>query len=100
MLNVTTAATYSTTALLAAAAAGWDPAPLGEAGVIVDLARGRDAIAWSTATGTIDRYTVIGWPSTGPALGGAFVLERPDGGLVGIVDIGESPASIELDVSA
>jgi hypothetical protein len=98
---LTLGAALSSTALYAADSPGSDLEPVGGAEMIVDLIQGQEAILWSSVTGTVNQYQVLGWPTTDGEneLGGALVIERPTDGTVGVIDIGEKPMSIEFDVS-
>jgi hypothetical protein len=91
-----TAAAYGGAAVFTAPSPGSNLTPEGGAELIVDLIQGQETVLWSTISGTVTGYQVLGWPSSEGQhdLGGALVIERPDSGLVGVIDFGEKPMSI------
>jgi hypothetical protein len=84
----------------AAPAPGTDLHPIDGAGALVDLVQGQEAILWSSLSGPVTGYTVLGWPTRddGTELGGALVIERLDR-MAGVIDIGEKPRSVEFTVN-
>lgn len=91
----------ATTAQFLASSPGSDLEPVGGASSLVDLVQSNESVLWSSLSGTIDSYTVLGWPTSQGEieLGGAMVLERPADGSAGVIDIGEKPMSISFSVS-
>lgn len=98
---VTIAATFSATATFESSAPGHGLEPVGGAGSLISLIQGQEHILWSAFTGTVTSFEVVGWPSTsGDAeLGGALMIERPADGSTGVIDFGERPMSLELQLS-
>lgn len=97
---LTLAAASSTTAIFTASEPGSGLEPVGGAELLIDLVQGQENLLWSSLAGSVELITVVGWPSTEGEhdLGGALVIERPAGGLAGVVEFGERPMSAEFDL--
>lgn len=87
-------------ARFAAPAPGTDLRPSDTAAMLVEIVQGQEAILWSSLSGPVTGFTVIGWPTRagGTELGGALLIERLDR-MAGVIDIGEKPRSVEFTVS-
>lgn len=98
---LTLGAAFSATATFQASEPGSGLEPVGGAADLVSLLQGQEHIVWSALTGSVNSYTVIGWPSaTGDVeLGGAMVIERPSDGATGVIDFGEPPMTLEFEIS-
>ena len=96
---LTIAASFGTTALFSASEPGSGLEPVGGAELLVDLIQGQEHLLWSSLSGPVELVTVTGWPSTDGEheLGGALGIERPENGLVGVVDFGERPMTAEFE---
>ncbi len=86
--------------LFQAPAPGTDLKPIGGADALIDLVQSQQTVLWSSLAGTVNSYTVLGWPEVKGSieLGGAMVLERPSNGLSGVIDIGDKPMSVEFSL--
>lgn len=80
---------------------GSDLKPSNGAEAVIDLIQGHQTVLWSSLAGSVTTIRTVGWPSGDSTheLGGALTLERPDTGLVGIVDFGEKPMSMTFELS-
>lgn len=98
---LTVAAVFSTTALFEASSPGSNLEAVGGAEMIIDLIQGQKTLLWSSLSGTVTGYTVLGWPTNvdGHDLGGALMIAKPENGLAGVIDSGEKPMSASFDVS-
>ncbi|MEE8405855.1 MAG: hypothetical protein V3S32_01755 [Acidimicrobiia bacterium] len=99
---LTVAAAFSTTALFEASSPGSDLEAVGGAEMIIDLVQGRKTLLWSSLSGIVTGYTVLGWPTSvdGHDLGGAVMLAKPENGSAGVIDFGEKPMSASFDLSS
>jgi hypothetical protein len=98
---LTVAAAFSTSALFQAPSPGSNLDPVNGAELIIDLIQGQEALLWSSLSGTVTSYTVLGWPSRvdGQDLGGALMIDKPESNSAGVIDLGEKPMSVDFDVS-
>ena len=98
---LTIAAAFSATATFESSAPGLDLEPVGGAESLISLIQGQEHILWSTLTGTVTSYQIVGWPSeSGNAeLGGALRIERPENGSTGVIDFGEKPMTLEFELN-
>ncbi|MEA1903092.1 MAG: hypothetical protein U9N56_06165 [Actinomycetota bacterium] len=96
-----TAASFSASAVFSAPAPGSNLEPVGGAELLIDLIQGQEHLLWSSLSGNVTSYEVLGWPTSDGEhdLGGALVIERPENGLVGVIDFGEKPMSAEFSIS-
>lgn len=94
------AATTTTVATFSASSPGADLNPMRGAEIVIDLIQGQETVLWSSLTGTVTSVHTVGWPSGDDTheLGGAVMLERPENGLIGVVDLGEKPMSMTFEV--
>jgi hypothetical protein len=94
----TTAAAFSASALYEAPSPGLDLEPVAGAEQVIDLVQGESAILWTALAGEVTSYLMLGWPETHGEveLGGALVLERPEDGGAGVIELGDKPMSIEF----
>ncbi|MFV1962415.1 MAG: hypothetical protein ACC658_11355 [Acidimicrobiia bacterium] len=99
---LTVAAAFSTSALFQAPSPGSNLDPVNGAELIIDLIQGEEALLWSSLSGTVTSYTVLGWPSRvdGQDLGGALMIDKPENGSAGVIDLGEKPMSVDFDVDS
>jgi len=97
---LTVAAAFSTTALFQASSPGSNLEAVSGAEMIIDLVQGQRTLLWSSLSGTVAGYTVLGWPSSvdGHDLGGALMIANPENGLAGVIDFGEKPLAASFDV--
>ncbi len=98
---LTVAAAFSETALFQASSPGSDLEAVSGAEMIIDLVQGQKTMLWSSLSGTVTSYTVLGWPTSvdGHDLGGALMIANPDNGAAGVIDFGEKPMSARFEVS-
>ncbi|MCZ6736459.1 MAG: hypothetical protein O7B77_00610 [Actinobacteria bacterium] len=98
---LTVAAALSQTALFQAPSPGSNLRAGGGAELVIDLVQGQEALLWSSLSGNVTGYTVLGWPSrvAGHDLGGALMIDKPENGLAGVIDFGEKPMSASFDLS-
>jgi hypothetical protein len=98
---LTIAAAFSTTATFESPAPGLGLEPVGGAESLISLIQGREHIFWSALTGTVTSYQIVGWPSQSGdvELGGALMIERPENGSTGIIDIGEKPMTLDFELN-
>lgn len=98
---LTVAAAFSHIALFQAQSPGSDLKAVTGAELIIDLVQGQETLLWSSLSGTVTGYTVLGWPSRvdGHDLGGALMIDKPENGSAGVIDFGEKPMSVSFDVS-
>jgi len=96
-----TAAAFSASAVFEAGAPGSNLNPIDGAELVIDLIQGQEHLLWSSLSGNVASLEVVGWPTSDGTheLGGALMIERPEDGLVGVVDFGEKPMSAEFSVS-
>ncbi len=96
------AAAFSHTALFQAPSPGSDLEAVSGAELVIDLVQGQKTLLWSSLSGTVTGYTVLGWPSSvdGHDLGGALMIANPENGLAGVIDFGEKPMSASFDVDS
>lgn len=95
------AASFTGTALFQADRPGADLAPVGNAAEVVQILQGNGTVLWTTMSGVVTFYRVQGWASTvdGNDLGGGVVIERPEDGRAGVIDLGEKPKTLGFEVS-
>jgi hypothetical protein len=98
---LTVAAAFSTSAIFEAPSPGTNVQPVNGAELVIDLIQGQQTLLWSTLSGNVTSYTVLGWPSQvdGQDLGGALMIENPENGEAGVIAFGEKPMSVEFEVS-
>lgn len=98
---LTVAAAFSASAVFQAPSPGSNLEPVNGAELVIDLIQGQETLLWSSLSGAVTSYTVLGWPSTagGHDLGGAMMIDNPENGLAGVIDLGEKPMSVDFDVS-
>lgn len=94
------AASGTGVAHFASPAPGEDLAPLGEAGALIELVQGGEAILWKALEGTVSSHALLGWPSRDGIhdLGGGLVLERPDNASAGVIQAAEKPQSLTFSI--
>ena len=95
------AAAFSHTALFQAPSPGSDLRAVSGAELVIDLVQGQETLLWSSLSGNVTGYTVLGWPwrVDGHDLGGALMIDRPENGSAGVIVFGEKPMSASFDVS-
>lgn len=98
---LTIAATVSTTASFGAPTPGSSLQPLNGAELVIDLVQGQETLLWSSLGGQVNVHEVIGWPTSDGQhdLGGALMMEKPENGLVGVIDTGERPMSAVFELA-
>ncbi len=98
---LTVAAVFSTTALFEAPSPGSSLEAVGGAEMIIELVQGKKTLLWSSLSGTVTGYTVLGWPTSvdGHDLGGALMFAKPENASAGVIDFGEKPMSASFDLS-
>lgn len=86
-------------AVYAAGGPGENVSPTDGADLLVSLVQSNETILWTSLAGNVSLVKTVGWPSTDGVheLGGALVIEAPGDPLVGTVDIGEKPMTVEFD---
>jgi hypothetical protein len=89
----------SATATFEAANPGELLAPTGDAAALVNLVQGQRSILWTSATGVVDTYRMVGWPvvTDDIEIGGALVMERVSAD-AGVIRFDERPMSLEFDL--
>jgi hypothetical protein len=95
------AASLATTAVFEADRPGADLAPLGGADQLVEVLQGNQTLLWTSLRGPVAFYRVEGWGESigGSDLGGALVIARTHGASSGVIDLGEKPRSLELELA-
>lgn len=85
-------------AVFAAGGPGENLSPTSGAELLVDLTQVNGSILWSSLAGPVKTVETRSWPSDDGTheLGGVLVIEQPDDGLAGTIDIGEDPMSVEF----
>lgn len=94
------AASYSAVAVFEAPRPGADLQPVEGAEHVIQILQGRQSILWTTLEGTVNLYSVFGWPSThdDAELAGAVMIRRPTDGKAGVIDFGEKPQTVIFDL--
>lgn len=96
-----TAATFGADALFEARQPGADLEPVAGAEQVIQLLQGQRSLLWTSLGGTVNAYTVTGWPSQDgdTELGGALMIHRPEDGTAGVIAFGEKPMSLRFELN-
>lgn len=96
-----TAASFAGGALFEAPRPGADLEPVNGAEQMIQLLQGQRSLLWTSLGGTVNTYTVIGWPSRQDEneLGGALMIQRPADGTAGVIAFGEKPMTLHFEVT-
>lgn len=94
------AASLAGGALFEAPGPGADLEPVNGAEQLIQLLQGQRSLLWTSLGGTVEAYTVIGWPSRqgDSELGGALMIQRPEDGTAGVIAFGEKPMSLHFEL--
>ena len=95
-----TAASFAGGAFFEAPAPGADLEPVNGAEQVIQLLQGQRSLLWTSLGGTVEAYTVIGWPSRqgDSELGGALMIQRPEDGTAGVIAFGEKPMTLHFEL--
>lgn len=98
---VVTAGSLGASALFESPRPGAALQPVSGAETLVRLVQGRGSLLWTTLTGPVEVYEVLGWPGIDGdnELGGALMIRKPENGTSGVIDIGEKPKSVRFQLS-
>jgi hypothetical protein len=85
----------ATSAVFTADRPGADLSPLAGSGALVEILQGNRSVLWTSLSGPVLSYRVVGWPESidGNELGGGLVIERV-GQTSGLVDFGSKPKEL------
>ena len=97
---MTVTAAGGAAAVFTAGGPGDDLVPQDGTEMLVSLTQSGESILWSSLAGNVSLVQTVGWPTSDGTneLGGALTIEKPDDPLVGTINIGEKPRSVEFSL--